>query len=207
MSDKPIAYLAGNQWGRMSWSSRIGALAAGMLLLAFVIAIARYIADADADADAAPPAVAAKAAGPTPSERQAQAQETQARILREKCTTGLPALMQEAQAKAKDGDEHMAAAILNPCNSIANDPALVALVKKIEAARMIKVAKAAKEEVARKKKEGVRVGMSKEDVVASMWGKPRKINRTTTAHGTREQWVYDGGYLYFDEDTLTTIQN
>jgi hypothetical protein len=60
----------------------------------------------------------------------------------------------------------------------------------------------------RKKSEGVRVGMSQEDVVASSWGKPQKINTTTNAYGTREQWVYGGGnYLYFENDKLTTIQN
>lgn len=60
----------------------------------------------------------------------------------------------------------------------------------------------------RKKSEGVRVGMSQEDVVASSWGKPQKINTTTNAYGTREQWVYGGGnYLYFENDKLVTIQN
>jgi hypothetical protein len=67
---------------------------------------------------------------------------------------------------------------------------------------------AARAEAARRRKEGVSIGMSKEDVLASSWGKPRKINSTTTARGTREQWVYDGGYLYFNElEVLTTIQN
>lgn len=61
--------------------------------------------------------------------------------------------------------------------------------------------------VSRKEKEGVRIGMSKQDALDSSWGKPRKINRTTNAYGIREQWVYDGGYLYFDGDTLTSIQN
>ncbi len=58
-----------------------------------------------------------------------------------------------------------------------------------------------------KRKQGVRVGMTQDDVLASSWGKPRKINRTTTARSTSEQWVYDGGYLYFDDGILTTIQN
>ena len=63
-------------------------------------------------------------------------------------------------------------------------------------------------ERARKKSEGVRPGMSPEDVLASSWGKPQKINRTTRASGTHEQWVYStGNYLYFDNDVLTAIQN
>lgn len=32
-------------------------------------------------------------------------------------------------------------------------------------------------------------------------------NRTTNIHGTHEQWVYDGGYLYFQNGILTSIQN
>lgn len=58
-----------------------------------------------------------------------------------------------------------------------------------------------------KKKEGVRVGMSQDDVLASQWGKPIKINKTTNAYGVSEQWVYRGGYLYFENGILNTIQN
>lgn len=58
-----------------------------------------------------------------------------------------------------------------------------------------------------KKREGVRIGMTPEDVLASQWGKPNRINRTTTAFGIREQWVYNGGYLYFDNGKLDAIQN
>ena len=50
--------------------------------------------------------------------------------------------------------------------------------------------------------------MSKDDVLASSWGKPQEINTTTTAHGVREQWVYRGyNYLYFTDGVLTAIQN
>jgi hypothetical protein len=48
---------------------------------------------------------------------------------------------------------------------------------------------------AEKRREGVSIGMSQQDVLDSSWGKPRKINRTTYSWGTKEQWVYDGGYL------------
>jgi hypothetical protein len=63
---------------------------------------------------------------------------------------------------------------------------------------------------AQKKKEGVSIGMSKEDVLASSWGKPDHINTTTNAYGTSEQWVYGryhNGYLYFRDGILTSIQN
>src|SRR5450830_76179 len=59
----------------------------------------------------------------------------------------------------------------------------------------------------RLKSQGVNLGMSKEDVYASVWGRPRSVNRTTGSYGVHEQWVYDGGYLYFENGVLTTIQN
>lgn len=59
-----------------------------------------------------------------------------------------------------------------------------------------------------KRKQGVQIGMTQEDVLASNWGKPLKVNRTVNAYGTREQWVYRGGnYLYFEDGRLTTVQN
>ncbi len=58
-----------------------------------------------------------------------------------------------------------------------------------------------------KKMKGVQIGMSKEEVLASSWGKPQKVNTTTNVYGTREQWVYDGGYLYLENGVLTSIQN
>lgn len=58
------------------------------------------------------------------------------------------------------------------------------------------------------RKGGVDIGMTKIQVLSSCWGKPKSINATTTARGTREQWVYGGSYLYFDETGhLTTIQH
>jgi hypothetical protein len=55
---------------------------------------------------------------------------------------------------------------------------------------------------------GVNIGMSMEQVRASSWGRQNSINRTTTAYGDREQWVYGiGNYLYFENGVLTTIQN
>ncbi len=65
-------------------------------------------------------------------------------------------------------------------------------------------------EKARKKADGVSIGMTKQDVLDSKWGSPTKINRTVTSYGIREQWVYrqySRGYLYFEGDILTSIQN
>ena len=63
---------------------------------------------------------------------------------------------------------------------------------------------------------GVKIGMTPNQVINdTSWGAPKKINRTTTSSGVREQWVYDhcgysrcyGGYLYFTNGVLTAIQN
>lgn len=67
--------------------------------------------------------------------------------------------------------------------------------------------KTAKQEAAALKSEGARLGMTPEEVIASSWGKPKRINRTTTAAGERQQWVYSGGYLYFTNGVLTAVQN
>lgn len=49
------------------------------------------------------------------------------------------------------------------------------------------------------------IGMTRYQAEAS-WGKPSQINETTTAAGIREQWVYGGAYLYFENGVLTAIQ-
>lgn len=57
------------------------------------------------------------------------------------------------------------------------------------------------------------IGMTPEQVMTETnWGKPTQINRTTTANGIREQWVYRNAanrsqYLYFVNGKLTAIQN
>ena len=57
-------------------------------------------------------------------------------------------------------------------------------------------------------KGGVRIGMTKAQVLKSNWGKPVSISRTIMANSTREQWVYSSHtYLYFTNNILTTIQN
>jgi len=71
------------------------------------------------------------------------------------------------------------------------------------------VAKQRQAAAAQAKKPGARIGMSPEQVTKeTSWGKPNHINRTTTAYGVHEQWVYGGGnYLYFENGRLTAIQN
>jgi len=63
-------------------------------------------------------------------------------------------------------------------------------------------------EAAAKRRQGVRIGMTTADVLASSWGRPEKVNRSTYAWGTSEQWVYgSGNYLYFKDGVLESIQN
>jgi hypothetical protein len=61
---------------------------------------------------------------------------------------------------------------------------------------------------ARQRLPGVKIGMTKKQVVdASNWGQPISINETVTGGGTREQWVYgDGHYLYFTNGRVTAVQ-
>jgi hypothetical protein len=62
-------------------------------------------------------------------------------------------------------------------------------------------------ELRARKKEGVAIGMTTERVFQSSWGKPFRVNRTTTATRNIEQWVYGNGrYLYFEDGVLTAIQ-
>ncbi len=57
------------------------------------------------------------------------------------------------------------------------------------------------------KRGGVRVGMSREQIYASCWGKPRTINKTVGAYGVHEQLVYgDLSYLYLENGILRSIQ-
>lgn len=66
----------------------------------------------------------------------------------------------------------------------------------------------AQRRAAEAKKRGVVIGMTPDEVLASSWGRPDSVNRTTTVHGTREQWVYGGyNFLYFEGGKLVAIQN
>lgn len=51
------------------------------------------------------------------------------------------------------------------------------------------------------------VGMSREKLSNSTWGKPKDINKTTTKYGVSEQWVYSNyRYVYLEEGIVTEIQ-
>lgn len=58
----------------------------------------------------------------------------------------------------------------------------------------------------------VNIGMTKEMCIEAL-GHPSDINRTTTAYGTHEQWVYESKYgyktkyVYFENGKITAIQD
>lgn len=58
-----------------------------------------------------------------------------------------------------------------------------------------------------KAKSSPQIGMTARQVEDSTWGAPKKINKTTTKYGVREQWVYNGSkYIYLDDGIVTAIQ-
>lgn len=55
------------------------------------------------------------------------------------------------------------------------------------------------------KKEPI-IGMTREEVENSTWGKPNDINKTTYEWGTTEQWCYpDFKYIYFTDEIVSAI--
>lgn len=103
------------------------------------------------------------------------------------------------------GDEFLTGAQVSELRRLerieANDEERKAAVAKGEEARR----RTAKQ--AERWKEGVSIGMTEQEVLDSSWGRPEHVNRTITAKGKDEQWVYgDGDYLYFQNGVLRTIQ-
>jgi hypothetical protein len=130
----------------------------------------------------------------------------------EACGAKMPMRMASAAAEFKAKKYAEAYDLLEFCDGLIEDGSKEkeAYVKyraaKIKEMDSIKLA-AEKADKAERKKRGVNVGMTRQDAIDSSWGRPNKVNKTTTASTVREQWVYDGGYLYFENGVLTTIQN
>ena len=59
-----------------------------------------------------------------------------------------------------------------------------------------------------KKFPGASIGMTADEVTnATGWGPPCSVNRTVTAKGEREQWVYPSNqFLYFENGKLVAIE-
>jgi hypothetical protein len=91
--------------------------------------------------------------------------------------------------------------------TLPSEPSLTALRTRLEAQLKREKAALEKAEAARKKNEGVTLGMTHEEVTASSWGKPKRVNTSIYSFGTHEQWVYEGSnYLYFRNGKLHSIQ-
>lgn len=115
----------------------------------------------------------------------------------------------EARDKAKKWlqlDDGSMAALIKKADA-EQEPYLAAERSKQLAIMLKERAAAEKRDRAERKKHGVSIGMTMEEVVASKWGHPTAINSTETPRGTTYQWVYSAGYVYFDEaGKVRTIQ-
>jgi hypothetical protein len=151
------------------------------------------------------------AAAPPPTKLQAPAWDEK-KALDEKCAATMPNLIEKATAAYAEKNYDLAVETLWICQGHSSDPKFKNLytqaltkrnkIKSDETDSYIKAEKA------RKKKEGVNIGMSEQDVLDSSWGRPEHVNTTTNTYGTRAQWVYGGrNYLYFEDGKLTSIQN
>lgn len=108
-------------------------------------------------------------------------------------------------------DKYVSQSVVKAYIEIVQDEELTELYnewnKKNEIRKNEESAKEKEKEKERKKQQGVRIGMSKQDVLDSNWGEPIKINKSTYSWGTTEQWVYPNyNYLYFENGKLTSIQ-
>jgi hypothetical protein len=57
------------------------------------------------------------------------------------------------------------------------------------------------------KKSGLpRVGMTVEQVVATCWGRPNKVNRTVVGDVTNDDFVYDSASVHLRDGVVTSIQ-
>jgi hypothetical protein len=170
-----------------------------------------------AERDKQQQAAAAAAALAEQAAKHRAAEQRQAAAHLARCTSGLDALMESARQHLAAQEPGRAFAQLDACRPHLTPAALqlqqqakaaAEAANEASAARIRQtVAREQRELAAKKKKEGVRVGMTPEDVIASSWGKPERVNRTTNAYGVREQWVYGNNYLYFKDGVLTTIQH
>lgn len=50
-----------------------------------------------------------------------------------------------------------------------------------------------------------KVGMTESQVRNCAWGAPNDINRDEYSWGVKEQWVYDEGYVYFEDGIVTSV--
>ena len=117
--------------------------------------------------------------------------------------------IEQAKRHLLAGDSDAAFEEVLAYQGLSATPEITKLLGEIGKVRQKRDAANEKLELAARRKEGVKIGMTAERVLQSSWGKPESVNRTIRANGVHEQWVYRGShsYLYFDNGTLTSIQN
>lgn len=119
----------------------------------------------------------------------------------------MDAALDAMRTAMKNKDPEKALAAINGCQQYLAEGEPKTLYNEVIAAARKADEKKLAAEKARKKKEGVRIGMTQQDVLDSSWGKPERVNVTTTNTHQREQWVYGlGNYLYFEDGILQSIQ-
>lgn len=129
--------------------------------------------------------------------------------IKTRCTETADELVSAARSAIRRKDAAAAVSMLAPCMDIPESPGTIRTTHAAAQAALEKERKTAiAEDKKRRKSMGVSIGMTQAEVLDSSWGKPKHINRTTTPLRSREQWVYgNGNYLYFEDGTLTSIQN
>lgn len=190
------SFAIGQFLGRNWW---VVAIVVGML--AFYALLGSSIAPNDGSVVTKP--------GLSPTEKLAS--ETLKKIAQpDPCQTGQSARFEKAGQLLKENQFDAATDLLYACiNTLSVDEkALYVKALTLANAERSRVADAeAKALKIQKKKEGVRLGMSQQDVLDSNWGRPERVNTTTTKYGVHQQWVYNRSYLYFEDGVLTSIQN
>lgn len=166
-----------------------------------------YLADRDA-AFAANERAARIAALPKPAPTAPKPPEP---TLAERFKAERPAMMAAMQKALQTKDYYSTLSYGEDFKSV-SDAEFDALWGRVVLAEGKATAIAAKQQEAKDKaaarKKGVSIGMTREQVVGSSWGRPEHVNTTRTSYGVREQWVYGSrNYLYFQDGILTTIQN
>lgn len=67
---------------------------------------------------------------------------------------------------------------------------------------------AEKREAAKRKNEGVILGMTPDEVIASSWGRPHRVTRSQSSNIYTETWDYGyPNFLYFVNGRLEQIHN
>jgi hypothetical protein len=190
------SYKLGRALGATSTATKVTVVVLAAVAIWFVI----YSRDQERQRAAAASAAqtqAAKAKAEEAERQREQAAQQQLADQKVRCAKGQELVIGAALAEMRKGNPDAAVSML----------ALARARVAAEAASKKRLAQVEADARAQRRREGVSIGMTQADALASSWGRPEKVNRTTTVRGEREQWVYPGGYLYFENGILTAIQN